>query len=131
MPRAVASPIHRPSALHSLSKIYSHIRIPCPRSSSPVFHTRHVLLLPLLISFHSPHPGNLPELFQSQAGAPDFKWQEQYGGVVRIKGALGVSIPVYLSIPHSMTPGFRKIDSWSPIPKLCNIYSIPLVGDTF
>ncbi|KIK68917.1 hypothetical protein GYMLUDRAFT_34925 [Collybiopsis luxurians FD-317 M1] len=30
--------------------------------------------------------GNLPELFQSQAGVPDFKWQRQFGDVVRIKG---------------------------------------------
>ncbi|KAG7090931.1 hypothetical protein E1B28_010004 [Marasmius oreades] len=33
--------------------------------------------------------GNLPELFQSQVGVSDFKWQEQYGGIVRIKGAFG------------------------------------------
>lgn len=33
--------------------------------------------------------GNLRELFQSQAGEADFKWQKQYGDVVRIKGTLG------------------------------------------
>ncbi|KAL9711697.1 hypothetical protein Ac2012v2_004769 [Leucoagaricus gongylophorus] len=33
--------------------------------------------------------GNLPELFQSQVGDADFKYQEEYGGVVRIKGAFG------------------------------------------
>ena len=34
--------------------------------------------------------GNLPEIFQSQAGVPDFKYQQDYGDVVRIKGPFGV-----------------------------------------
>ena len=34
--------------------------------------------------------GNLPEIFQSQVGVPDFKYQRQYGDVVRIKGPFGV-----------------------------------------
>ncbi|KAK0505319.1 cytochrome P450 [Armillaria luteobubalina] len=33
--------------------------------------------------------GNLPELFKGQAGEMDFKWQSQYGDVVRIRAALG------------------------------------------
>ncbi|KAG6821030.1 hypothetical protein H0H93_007920 [Arthromyces matolae] len=33
--------------------------------------------------------GNLPEIFQSQAGVPDFKYQGQFGDVVRVKGAFG------------------------------------------
>lgn len=33
--------------------------------------------------------GNLPEIFQSQVGVPDFKYQREYGDVVRIKGPLG------------------------------------------
>ncbi|KAF5345368.1 hypothetical protein D9758_008507 [Tetrapyrgos nigripes] len=33
--------------------------------------------------------GNLPELFQSQAAAADFKWQKQFGDVVRFKGIFG------------------------------------------
>ncbi|KAF9010659.1 cytochrome P450 [Cyathus striatus] len=33
--------------------------------------------------------GNIPELFQAQAGETDFKWQETYGDVVRFKGAFG------------------------------------------
>jgi hypothetical protein len=36
------------------------------------------------------NPGNLPEIFQSQAGVPDFKYQQDYGDVVRIKGPFGV-----------------------------------------
>jgi hypothetical protein len=34
--------------------------------------------------------GNLPELFQSQVGEPDFKFQRLYGDVTRIKGPFGV-----------------------------------------
>ena len=34
--------------------------------------------------------GNLPEIFQSQVGVPDFKYQQVYGDVVRIKGPFGV-----------------------------------------
>lgn len=37
-----------------------------------------------------PNAGNLPEIFQSQAGVPDFKYQQDYGDVVRIKGPFGV-----------------------------------------
>ncbi|KAJ7278476.1 cytochrome P450 [Mycena rebaudengoi] len=33
--------------------------------------------------------GSLPELLQSQAGEADFKWQERFGHVVRLKGILG------------------------------------------
>jgi len=36
--------------------------------------------------------GNLPEIFQSQAGVPDFKYQQVYGDVVRIKGPFGVKL---------------------------------------
>jgi hypothetical protein len=41
----------------------------------------------ILISLNA---GNLPEIFQSQAGVPDFKYQQDYGDVVRIKGPFGV-----------------------------------------
>ncbi|KAJ3761819.1 cytochrome P450 [Lentinula raphanica] len=33
--------------------------------------------------------GNLAELFQSQVGAPDFKWKQHFGDIVRIKGPFG------------------------------------------
>ncbi|KAG5731010.1 Leukotriene-B4 omega-hydroxylase 3, partial [Termitomyces sp. T112] len=60
--------------------------------------------------------GNLPEIFQSQAGVPDFKYQRQFGGVVRIKGLLGedrllISDPKALQyIFHTSGYGFLK---WS------------------
>lgn len=33
--------------------------------------------------------GNLREIFQSQAGVPDFKYQRLYGDIARVKGAFG------------------------------------------
>ncbi|KNZ72214.1 Leukotriene-B4 omega-hydroxylase 3 [Termitomyces sp. J132] len=60
--------------------------------------------------------GNLPEIFQSQAGVPDFKYQRQFGGVVRIKGLFGedrllISDPKALQyIFHTSGYGFLK---WS------------------
>lgn len=35
--------------------------------------------------------GNMRQLFQSEVGEMDFQWQEQYGGIVRVKGPFGVS----------------------------------------
>jgi hypothetical protein len=34
--------------------------------------------------------GNLGEVFQGQAGEADFRWQKEFGGVVRIKAPFGV-----------------------------------------
>ncbi|KAF9260693.1 cytochrome P450 [Marasmius fiardii PR-910] len=36
--------------------------------------------------------GNLAELFRAQAGETDFKWQSQFGDVIRFKGAFGVAV---------------------------------------
>ncbi|THV06716.1 cytochrome P450 [Dendrothele bispora CBS 962.96] len=33
--------------------------------------------------------GSLPELFQSQAASADFKWMDQFGDVIRVKGIFG------------------------------------------
>ncbi|KJA27724.1 hypothetical protein HYPSUDRAFT_62766 [Hypholoma sublateritium FD-334 SS-4] len=58
--------------------------------------------------------GNLPEIFQSQVGVPDFKYQRLYGDVVRIKGPFGedrllVSDPKALQyIFHTSGYGFLK-----------------------
>ncbi|KIM45089.1 hypothetical protein M413DRAFT_441752 [Hebeloma cylindrosporum] len=58
--------------------------------------------------------GNLPEIFQSQAGIPDFKYQQAYGDVVRIKGPFGedrllISDPKALQyIFHTSGYGFLK-----------------------
>ncbi|KAI3600429.1 cytochrome p450 [Moniliophthora roreri] len=37
--------------------------------------------------------GNLGELLKSEAGETDFRWQSQYGGIVRFKAAFGVGAP--------------------------------------
>jgi hypothetical protein len=34
--------------------------------------------------------GNLKELYQGQAAEADFKWQAQYGNVIRFKALFGV-----------------------------------------
>jgi hypothetical protein len=39
--------------------------------------------------------GNLPEIFQSQVGVPDFKYQRLYGDVVRVKGPFGVRTVIH------------------------------------
>ncbi|KAF9467351.1 cytochrome P450 [Collybia nuda] len=58
--------------------------------------------------------GNLPEIFQSQAGEPDFKYQRQFGDVVRIRGPFGedrllISDPKALQyIFHTSGYGFLK-----------------------
>ncbi len=69
---------------------YQHLA--CARTGTRVLYTWSVSLkeAPIdlkLIRF----PGNLPEIFQSQVGVPDFKYQRLYGDVVLIKGAFGVS----------------------------------------
>ncbi|KAK0194879.1 cytochrome P450 [Armillaria mellea] len=57
--------------------------------------------------------GNIPELFKGQAGEMDFKWQSQYGDVVRIRAALGedrllVSDPKALQYIYQ-TSGYKFI----------------------
>ncbi|KAF9047357.1 cytochrome P450 [Panaeolus papilionaceus] len=58
--------------------------------------------------------GNLPEIFQSQAGVPDFKYQSKFGDVVRVKGPFGedrllISDPKALQyIFHTSGYGFLK-----------------------
>lgn len=48
---------------------------------------------------HELHTGNLPEIFQSQAGVPDFKYQSKFGDVVRVKGPFGVLFLSYITSP--------------------------------
>ena len=47
--------------------------------------------------------GNMRQLFQSEVGEMDFQWQEQYGGIMRIKGPFGVSSRCYLIDWHCNT----------------------------
>ncbi|KAK0213325.1 cytochrome P450 [Desarmillaria ectypa] len=57
--------------------------------------------------------GNLPELLKGEAGEVDFKWQDQYGDIVRVRAALGedrllVSDPKALQYMYQ-TSGYRFI----------------------
>ncbi|CDO76737.1 hypothetical protein BN946_scf184813.g7 [Trametes cinnabarina] len=45
--------------------------------------------------------GHLPELFQEEAGDTDFKWQEQYGSVVRVKAPFGEDM-LWISDPKAL-----------------------------
>ncbi|KAJ6623728.1 cytochrome P450 [Mycena sp. CBHHK59/15] len=45
--------------------------------------------------------GNLPELFQGQVGKADFKWQERFGDIVRVKGLFG-SNSLLISDPKAL-----------------------------
>lgn len=39
--------------------------------------------------------GNLAELHQKQAGEADFRYQDEFGGVARIKGPFGVCLDAF------------------------------------
>ncbi|KAJ7218140.1 cytochrome P450 [Mycena pura] len=45
--------------------------------------------------------GNMPELIQSEAGDADFKWQKQFGHVMRLKGVLGTD-RLFISDPKTL-----------------------------
>ncbi|KAK0238250.1 cytochrome P450 [Armillaria nabsnona] len=68
--------------------------------------------------------GNLPELFQAQAGEVDFKWQQMYGDVIRIRAPLGedrllISDPKALQhIYHTASYRFHKPQSRVQISRL-------------
>ena len=72
---------------------YHHIsvaHIPGPTSESFLLG-QNTLLLPFSLSSYSyASTGNLRQFFQCQAGEADFKWQEEFGGIVRIRAPFGV-----------------------------------------
>jgi len=78
----------------SLSESDKNICSFCPRARTGIICTRYVLQK--IQAWHGRRQfnliGNLPELFQSQVGDADFKYQKEYGDIVRIKGAFGVSL---------------------------------------
>ncbi|KAL1945428.1 hypothetical protein VTO73DRAFT_2279 [Trametes versicolor] len=45
--------------------------------------------------------GHLPELFQEQAGETDFKWQAEFGGIVRVKAPFGEDM-LWISDPKAL-----------------------------
>ncbi|KAI6007584.1 cytochrome P450 [Pisolithus orientalis] len=46
--------------------------------------------------------GNLPELYQSQAGDAEFRWQSLYGDVIRVKGILG-EVQLLIADPKALS----------------------------
>lgn len=69
---------------------YHHLA--CARAGTRVLYTWSVSLKEAPVDLKLIRcAGNLPEIFQSQVGVPDFKYQRLYGDVVRIKGPFGVS----------------------------------------
>ena len=44
-----------------------------------------------MLASSSSRTGHLPELFQEESGDTDFKWQAEYGSIVRVKAPFGVS----------------------------------------
>ncbi|KAI5995261.1 cytochrome P450 [Pisolithus orientalis] len=65
--------------------------------------------------------GNLPELYQGQAGEADFRWQRLYGDVIRVKGILGVSMLLGdMAFVLTFVLGCRRINLWLLIRKLCH-----------
>ncbi|KAG1824493.1 cytochrome P450 [Suillus subaureus] len=59
--------------------------------------------------------GNLKELYQGQAAEADFKWQAQYGNVVRFKGSFGED-QLMISDPAALQYIFAKSAYWFPRP---------------
>ncbi|KAJ8594234.1 cytochrome P450 [Rhizopogon salebrosus TDB-379] len=57
--------------------------------------------------------GNTKELYQGQVGDADFKWQAQYGNVVRFKGTFGED-QLLISDPAAMQYIFAKSNSQFP-----------------
>jgi hypothetical protein len=65
--------------------------VPGPKSASFIMGTSMSFLL--VLSLQVPMwvlSGNMKELYQGQAAEADFKWQAQYGNVVRFKALFGV-----------------------------------------
>ncbi|KAJ7752918.1 cytochrome P450 [Mycena metata] len=88
--------------------------IPGPKANS--FLLGELLVRPYQAPFANfKVPGHQAEVFQSQAAETDFKWQAEFGGVIRVKGILGtdrllVSDPKALH--HIFASGYniRKTD---------------------
>ncbi|KAI1790345.1 cytochrome P450 [Ganoderma leucocontextum] len=65
-----------------------------------------LLTRPSISDIPGPEPtsfwlGNLPDLFQEEVGNTDFKWQEQYGSIVRVKAPFGEDM-LWVSDPKAL-----------------------------
>ncbi|KAI6117840.1 cytochrome P450 [Pisolithus croceorrhizus] len=71
--------------------------------------------------------GNLPELFQCQAGEADFRWQRLYGGVIRVKGILGED-QLMVADPKAISRIFATTSYNFPKPPERRVQSLILNG---
>lgn len=71
--------------------------------------------------------GNLKELFQGQATEADFKWQAQYGNIVRFKGSFGED-QLMISDPAALQYIFAKSGYRFPKPPSLRVLSRMLNG---
>ncbi|KIK40787.1 hypothetical protein CY34DRAFT_763985 [Suillus luteus UH-Slu-Lm8-n1] len=71
--------------------------------------------------------GNLKELFQGQAAEADFKWQAQYGNVVRFKGSFGED-RLMISDPAALQYIFAKSGYRFPKPPDLRVLSKMING---
>ncbi|KAI6029283.1 hypothetical protein PISMIDRAFT_683590 [Pisolithus microcarpus 441] len=71
--------------------------------------------------------GNLPELFQSQAGEADFRWQRLYGDVIRVKGILGED-QLMVADPKALSKIFATTSYHFPKPPERRVQSLILNG---
>ena len=77
--------------------------VPGPKSASFIMGTS--IFLSLVLSLQVPMwllSGNLKELYQGQAAEADFKWQAQYGNVVRFKALFSVCIDIRICVIHCL-----------------------------
>ncbi|KAI6100556.1 cytochrome P450 [Pisolithus sp. B1] len=71
--------------------------------------------------------GNLPELFQCQAGEADFRWQRLYGDVIRVKGILGEN-QLIVADPKAISRIFATTSYHFPKPPERRVQSLILNG---
>ncbi|KAI0752821.1 cytochrome P450 [Daedaleopsis nitida] len=93
----------------------------------------HYLTTPSLADIPGPEAesfwlGHLPELFQTPSGDTDFKWQQEYGSVVRVKAPLGEDM-LLISDPKALQYIYQTSGYKFPKQPERRILS-RLVGDT-
>lgn len=108
------------------------------------FYLTFLCLVPIIYAIHrrftgtslsrvrGPKPtsflfGNLPELFQCQAGEADFRWQRLYGDVIRVKGILGEN-QLMVADPKAISRIFATTSYHFPKPPERRVQSLILNG---
>lgn len=99
--------------VYDISKGDKNISGTCTRATCRIVHTWSVSLIGWSERIETDEivVGNLPEIFQSQVGAADFKYQKEYGDIVRIKGPFGVRPHAIKQLRRLAHDSFRKTAS--------------------